>query len=90
MVKSEMELHQTPFIALTMSALIVHVVSGIVAVSTGRSWMRELSRLAQTVRLLSVRRREVLSPLSLKMVVVSRTALTIAVFSLGLDLVINA
>lgn len=76
-----------PFFGLAVIALLVHMVSTVVAVMTGRGWMREWSNFAQTMRLFTVQRREIQSLLSWRMVILARTAIVIAAISFALGLI---
>ena len=75
-----MDLHHFPFFGIA-GALVVHGLSFWIAVSTGTGWMREWSKGGQTARLFTVQRREVSSTVSSLMIVLSRTALVVAIVS---------
>jgi hypothetical protein len=89
-----MELSHLPFMAVTVTALFTHIISSIVAVVLEPVWKGDsfLSRWwtpAQIARFFSVKRAEVKRPVTWGCIITSRVALTVAVVSFGLDLIIN-
>ncbi|MFN3879541.1 MAG: hypothetical protein ACK4MH_14295 [Brevundimonas sp.] len=89
-----MSIADFPFIAVTLAALLVHLLSGIVATLIKPVWQGDtvLDRWwapAQTARLFNVKRSEIGSTLVWYALVTARIALVIAVVSFTLDLFIN-
>lgn len=82
-----------PFFAITIGALLTHIVSGVVSISieavfNSGGWMREGSSGAQFIRLFSVQRDEMRFLASWVAIIVSRIAICVAAVSLFLDTLI--
>ena len=89
-----MSLANLPFFAVTVIALFLHILSGIVATLLRPAWKGDtvLDRWwapAQTARILFVKRADVGSTLAWCFLVCARIALVIAVVSFSLDLLID-
>lgn len=89
-----MGLDPIPFMAVTVTALFIHIVSAIAARLLEPVWKNDtfLSRwwgLAQMARLFSVGRAGVRRPMTWGFILTSRVALIVSAVSLGLDLFIN-
>lgn len=91
---TSMGLDHFPFVAVTVTALFVHITSAIVATVLQPAWKGDtfLDRWwgpASTVRLFTVKRIQVQKPFSWGCIVTARVALMVAALSLALDLGIN-
>jgi len=83
-----------PFLPVTVVALCIHVVSGVISTMLRPVWKGDstLDRWwgpGQMARFFRVKRSEVGSPLAWRFLLVGRGALVIAVVSFALDILIN-
>lgn len=89
-----MGLHNLPFLAITVTALLIHVASATVATLLQPVWKGDtiLHRLwepARLVRLFSVNRTDVRMSVTWGLIVVARVAFSVAALSLLADLFVS-